>query len=83
MKTVKNDWHTAEVDDSSCVNRFDVKCMNGEVVCSGIAKWDGCMDFNDDGIHFCTNEQTRAFAEILCSIREIAKSFEFVPIEPQ
>lgn len=83
MKTVKNEWYSATVDDSSCVSRFDVKDMNEQAVCSGIAKWDGCMDFNNDGIHFCNNDQTMAFAEILCSIREIAESFDFLPANPQ
>ena len=77
MKTVRNDWYIATIDYSSCVSGFEVNDMNEEAVCSGIAKWDGCMDFNCDGIHFCSDMQTLAFAEILCMVRGIAMSFDF------
>lgn len=81
MKTVKNEWYAASIDDRTCVHTFEVKDTNEEVVCCGIAKWDGCMDFNDGGIHMCCDEQADAFAEILRSIRAVAKSFEFVKSE--
>ena len=72
MTTVKNDWYVANIGNNDYVRQFEITDMNNECVCSGIAKFDGCMDFHDEGIHFCDNKQIFAFAEILRAVRSIA-----------
>ena len=74
LTPVKNDWYVANVWNNDYVRRFEIIDMSDELVCSGIAKFDGCMDFNDDGIHLCDGRQILAFAEILCVVRLIAIS---------
>ncbi len=72
MTTVKNDWFRASVYEHDSYNTFDISNMNYQTVCTGIAKWDGCMDFEVHIGHFCDGKQIIAFAEILCAVRSIA-----------
>lgn len=72
MTTAKNDWYVANVEDNDSVRRFTIIDMDNEYVCSGIAKFDGCMDFSVHIGHFCCDEKINAFADIVCQVRSIA-----------